>query len=128
VGGVPVTQLLSETEVDAILSKTISAGTEIVRLLKTTGSSYTAGQIMGRIAKSVVNEIPDIFSVDVMLDGQMGFSDVALSLPCIVGKNGVERVISIPESSACFQKLKDLARQFKQTCLAHGKGGQGSPA
>lgn len=126
VGGVPVVQLLSEKEIEAILSKTISAGTEIVQLLKTTGSSYTAGQIMGRIAKSIVNEIPDIFSVDVVLDGQMGFLDVALSLPCIIGKNGIEKVIDIPASSASFHKLKEIERQFKQTCLAHGQEGRAS--
>jgi len=123
VGGVPVAQLLSEKEMEVILSKTISAGTEIVQLLKTTGSSYTAGQIVGRIAKSIVNEIPDIFSVDVVLDGQMGFHDVALSLPCIVGKNGIEQVIEIPASSACFQQLKNIEHQFKLTCRSQGKEG-----
>lgn len=119
VGGVPVAQLLSAADIAAILAKTISAGTEIVQLLKTTGSSYTAGQIMGRIAKSVVNEIPDIFSVDVVLDGEMGLHDVALSLPCIVGKNGIERVIDVPASSPSFRKLQEIGRLFKQTCLSH---------
>lgn len=126
VGGVPVTQFLSEEEIEAILAATISAGTEIVQLLKTTGSSYTAGQIMGRIAKSIINEIPDIFSVDVALDGQMGFHDVALSVPCIVGRNGIEQVIDLPASSSCLDKLKKIEHQFKQTRLSHGQGGGSS--
>jgi len=113
VGGIPVTSLLGASELNTILQQTIAAGNEIVRHLKTTGSFYTAGQIIARMAKSIIEEIPEIFSVDVFLDDFMGIPHLAPSLPAIIGKGGVLKQVPIKWDEHYSSRLKAIAEKMQ---------------
>ena len=111
VGGVPVTEFLNDDELRDIRELTVNAGTEIVKYLKTTGSSYTAGEILGRLAKAVLEDRPDVFSVDTLLTGEMGISGVTLSVPAVVNGGGVSKVLPLPASGKTFEQFNALARK-----------------
>ena len=115
VGGVPVTEFLSAEDIDEIREQTLNAGTEIVKRLKATGSSYTAGEIIGRIARAILDNVPDVFSLDTYLSGEMGVSGVTMSVPVIVNSKGVEKILPIPRDSPTYEKFTILADQIRET-------------
>jgi L-lactate dehydrogenase len=59
------------------------------------GSTYYAiGLSLTRIAGAVLRDEHSILTVSVLLQGEYGIDDVCLSVPCVVGKRGVERIIT----------------------------------
>jgi len=115
IGGVPITELLSESEIENIHKKTINAGTDIVQKLKTTGSSYTAGEIIGKQVSAIVHNTSQIFSVDVFLQGEMGFNNITLSVPAVINKVGIEKILPIPQNTKSFEKLKELSGRISDS-------------
>lgn len=62
-----------------------------------------------RICEVILRDEKSILPVSVLLDGVYGISDVALSVPAVVGKYGVERCVPIPLSDAELEKLRASA-------------------
>ena len=48
------------------------------------------------------------------MNGQYGLSDIALSIPCIVGKNGIHDILEIPLNSKEKEMLLDVANKQKE--------------
>lgn len=64
------------------------------------GSTYYAiGLAMTRIAGAILRNEHSILSVSVELTGEFGINGVCLSVPCVVGRGGVERILTsqLPE-------------------------------
>ena len=66
---------------------------------------------MGRIAQCIVKDEHAVLPVSVVPDGQYGLSGLALSIPSIVGRNGLEEILEIPLSPS---EQQDLERSVKQ--------------
>ena len=54
-----------------------------------------------------------VFPISSMMYGEYGISDVALSMPAILGKNGVETKVPIPLSTQELAKLKESASMLR---------------
>ena len=57
---------------------------------------YAIGLALVRITEAILRDEKSILSVSMALEGEFGMSDVCLSIPCVVGRDGVERVILSP--------------------------------
>ena len=58
------------------------------------GATYWAiGLALKRIAEAVLRNEKSVLTVSTLLDGEYGIRDICLSVPCVVGKNGISRVI-----------------------------------
>ena len=55
-----------------------------------------------------------ILSVSMTLDGEFGLKDVCLSVPCIVGRNGAERVIESDLPADEQEALEASAKRLKE--------------
>lgn len=73
-----------------------------------------------RLAKAVLLDEHSIMPVSTTLEGEYGLKDVALSLPCIITENGVERRIEVPLSEDEIEKLKFSAGNILKTMKAAG--------
>ena len=66
-----------------------------------------------RIAECIVKDEQSILAVSAVLTGQYGLSGLAMSLPSIIGKNGVEAVLEIPLSQEEHRALMASADRLK---------------
>ncbi len=94
VAGIPVTQLISEDKLTAIVNRTKAGGGEIVKLLGTS-AWYAPGQAAAQMCEAIIKNQKRIFPVCVMLDGEYGQNDVALGVPVKLGKNGIEEILIV---------------------------------
>lgn len=75
---------------------------------------YGIAMAVGRIAESIVRDEKTVLPISVCLNGQYGLEGVALSLPTIVGRNGLEEVMEIPLSREEAQALQASAQRLKE--------------
>tara|TARA_Y100000591_G_scaffold92903_1_gene78576 strand:+ start:745 stop:1683 length:939 start_codon:yes stop_codon:yes gene_type:complete len=93
VKGEPLTNILSESDINELVEKTSNGGAEIVGLLKTGSAYFAPASSAAVMVKSIVNNSDEIFPVCAWLDGQYGINDVYLGVPAKLGKDGVTEVV-----------------------------------
>ena len=75
---------------------------------------YGIAMAVGRICGSITNNEHLMLPVSVELNGEYGLDGVALSVPSIVGRDGVEQILEIPLSVAEKRKLMRSAESLKE--------------
>jgi L-lactate dehydrogenase len=79
------------------------------------GSTYYGiAMAAARIAQCIVRDEQAVLPVSVILDGAYGLSGLALSVPAILGKDGVESVLEIPLSARERSMLSASADALKR--------------
>ena len=75
---------------------------------------YGIAMAVGRIAECIVKDEHAVLPVSAVLEGEYGLEKVALSVPAIVGKNGLEKILEIPLSQTERTALDSSAQQMQQ--------------
>ena len=84
-------------------------------IIERKGSTYYGiAMAVGRICGSITNNEHLMLPISVELNGEYGLSDVALSIPSIIGNDGVEKILEIPLSVSEKRKLIRSAEALKQ--------------
>ncbi|MEM0491671.1 MAG: malate dehydrogenase [Acidilobaceae archaeon] len=114
VSGIPLTQLLSKTEIDDIVRETVQAGATITKL-RGYSSNYAPGAGIVLMAEAIKKDAKKLFIASVYLKGEYGVEDVVAEIPVILGKNGVEKIIELPlndEEKQGFLKSINAVREL----------------
>jgi len=105
VAGIPVTQLISKAKLEAIIERAKVGGGEIVKLMGT--SAYyapAAGTV--QMAEAIIKDKRRILPCAAYCQKEYGVGGYFVGVPCMLGRNGVEKVIEV-ELSADERKLFD---------------------
>jgi malate dehydrogenase len=94
VSGVPLPLLLAQDRIAAIVEETRTAGDLVVELAKRSSSYYAPSAAVAELADSIHMNLNRVFSVSLLLDGEYGVRNVALSLPALIGEQGVVRILT----------------------------------
>lgn len=94
VSGIPVTELMDNDKLNAILERTKVGGGELVKLMGTS-AWYAPGSAAAQMVEAIVRDQRRIFPVCVKLEGEYGIKDCYLGVPVILGKNGIEKIIEL---------------------------------
>ena len=113
VDGVSITAMLPESEIEAINTRTQHGGAEIVNLLKTGSAFYAPSAAAVAMAKSILRNEHRLLPCAAHLDGQYGLSGIYLGVLCVLGKNGVERVVELDLDDAGQAKLNASAAAIR---------------
>ena len=113
VGGIPITQLLDNEEIDAISKRTASGGGEIVKLLERGSAFYAPGSAAAIMAESVLNDRKRMLPCSALLTGQYGLEDVYIGVPVLLGKNGVENIVELELEDDELNSLQSSANFYK---------------
>lgn len=93
VSGIPITELLDKQQIEKIVSLTRSSGSDVIRLKGAT--TYAPGAVIAIMADAVLRGRNRVMGVSTYLQGEYGFSDVSIGVPCVLGKNGVEKILEL---------------------------------
>ncbi len=114
VSGIPVTQLLERSRLDAIVDRTRNGGAEIVKHLKTGSAYYAPSSGAVQMAEAIVNDQKRILPCAAWLEGEYGMSGLFLGVPCKLGRRGLEKVIEVELTDAeraALAKSADAVRE-----------------
>jgi malate dehydrogenase len=114
VAGVPITELLSATRIDAIVERTRKGGGEIVSLLKS-GSAYTApGMAVAEMVESILRDKHKVLPCSAYLEGEYGIFETFVGVPVQLGRAGVEKVVEVRLTDEERQALHRSADAVKE--------------
>src|SRR5438874_3149570 len=94
-GGIPITQLVKSDRLETIISRARNGGKEIVDLLKTGSAYYAPAAATVQMAEAIIKDKKRILPCAVYCDKEYGVGGYFVGVPCILGKDGVERIIEI---------------------------------
>jgi len=100
VSGIPITDLMPADKIEAINKRTQSGGAEIVNLLKTGSAYYAPGASVVAMVESIVRDQRRILPCCVLLEGEYGLKGSWQGVPCVLGKNGLEKIIELKLNDA----------------------------
>lgn len=92
--GLPLTDFISEKNIEEVVKSTMVGGATLTKLLGTS-AWYAPGSSVAYVVDSIINDHKRIIPSSVYLDGEYGFSDICIGVPCVIGKNGIEEIISL---------------------------------
>jgi malate dehydrogenase len=113
VGGIPVTEMISDDKLESIVNRTKKGGGEIVNLLGTS-AWYAPGAAAAQMVEAIVKDQKRVFPACVWMQGEYGISDMYLGVPVILGKNGIEKVIELKLNEEEMDLLSQSATAVRE--------------
>jgi L-lactate dehydrogenase len=119
IAGMPLDSFCRELELpydeNALTNIANDARTGGLEILRAKGATYYGiGAALVRIAGAILRDENAVLTVSSLAPASMGLGEVSLSLPAIINRAGVARVLSIPLSQPERQALKASAEILKQ--------------
>ena len=120
VAGIPITELLSQERIDALVERTANGGAEIVGLLKTGSAYYAPSAAVTEMVEAIFKDKRKILPCAAFLEGEYGIDGLFVGVPVKLGRNGIEDIVQIdlrPEEEAALKKsaaaVKELVEIIK---------------
>ncbi|RME35899.1 MAG: malate dehydrogenase [Deltaproteobacteria bacterium] len=124
VNGIPVMELLerkygskekAKEVMDAMVQRTKGAGGEVVALLKTGSAFYSPASSAIAMAESILKDQKRVLPTCAYLQGEFGVNGYYVGVPCVLGANGVEKVIEFSldeEEQAMFDNSVNAVKNL----------------
>jgi malate dehydrogenase len=111
VSGIPVSTLLRKEQIEKIVGLTKTSGADVIKLKGST--IYAPAAVIAIMADAVLRDRNRVMSVSTYLQGEYGLSNVSIGVPCVLGKNGVERILELKLDSEAKRAFEESASIIK---------------
>jgi malate dehydrogenase len=118
VTGIPIASLLDKKQIEKIVNLTRSSGSDVIKLKGST--VYAPAAVIAIMADAVLRGRNRVMGITTYLQGEYGLSDIAIGVPCVLGKNGIERILELKldsEAKEAFEKsaktIEDITMKLK---------------
>jgi malate dehydrogenase len=111
---VRISEFLSTERLSEVAQATMVGGATLTGMLGTS-AWYAPGAAVSSMVHAIATDSQKMFPCSAMLDGEYGLSDISIGVPCILGKNGIEKIVEVELSEAEHEKLKSSAAAVSKT-------------
>jgi len=118
VAGIPITELMPEDRIEALVDRTRKGGAEIVSLLKTGSAYYAPASAAVEMAEAILKDKKKILPCAALLEGEYGIDGLFIGVPVKLGTNGIEEIIQIKltnEEQEALNKSADAVKELVDT-------------
>lgn len=105
VSGIPITDLLTKEQIKRIVRLTRTSGSDVIKLKGST--IFAPATVIALMADAVLRGRNRVMGVSACLQGEYGLSNIAIGVPVILGRNGIEKILEFelkPETRKRFEK------------------------
>ena len=113
VGGIPLRDLVSDADIDAMVERTAKGGGEIVQLLGTS-AWYAPGAAAAQMVDSIMLDEKRVLPCTAYLDGEYGIDGLYMGVPVKLGAGGIEQILELQlseEEQALLNESADAVRE-----------------
>tara|TARA_B100001123_G_C15236317_1_gene997256 strand:+ start:114 stop:1049 length:936 start_codon:yes stop_codon:yes gene_type:complete len=110
-GGIPITELISETRLNEIVDRTKYAGGELVKLFGNGSAYYAPAASAIEMAESYLKDKKRLIPCASLCEGEFGVNGYFIGVPTVIGSNGVEKIVE-------FDMNEEEKGQLNQTLTA----------
>ncbi len=111
---IPVNKFLSEERISEVVEATKVGGATLTKMLGTS-AWYAPGAAVSSMVQSIANDQKKMFPCSALLEGEYGLNDISIGVPCIIGKNGIEKIVQLDLNDAEKAKIQESAAAVKKT-------------
>ena len=104
--GIPASSLMEAEKLQQVAADTMVGGATLTKLLGTS-AWYAPGAAAAQVVAAVLHDQKKLISCSALLDGEYGEKDLCIGVPCILGRNGIEKIVEFDlndEEKALFAK------------------------
>jgi len=115
VAGIPLTELLSEEKLNALVTRTKNGGAEIGNFLKTGSAFYAPSAAAVEMAESILKDKKKVLPCAAYLDGEYDIKGLFVGVPVKLGANGIEKIYELklsPDEIALLKKSADAVKEL----------------
>ena len=112
VSGIPVTEMIDDDTLNAIVDRTKKGGGELVKLMGTS-AWYAPGAAAAQMVETILRDENRIFPCCALLTGEYGVNDLFLGVPVKLGRNGIEEIIELKLNADEMNLLKTSAEHVR---------------
>jgi malate dehydrogenase len=113
-GGIPLTDFITEEQSQDLTNKTKKIAAEVISLKGAT--VYAPGNAVSTMVESIIKNKRAILPVSALLEGEYGYSDVCIGVPCVLGSEGIEKIIEL-KLNEDEMKIFDLGVQSVKNAI-----------
>ncbi len=113
VSGIPITELLPEERIHALIERTRHGGAEILALQKVGSAFYAPAAAVEQMVEAVVRDKKRVLPCVAYLQGEYGIDGIFMGVPVLLGAGGVERVLELTLTPDEQDALKKSAAAVK---------------
>lgn len=114
ISGIPVTNLMTQEQIDTAVCQTVTSGQEVIALKGAT--TFAPSTVIAVMADAVLTGRNRVLSATTPLEGEYGLSGLSIGVPVILGRNGIEKIIQLDLSAESKERL-DLSAQNVKSAL-----------
>ncbi|MBK5210090.1 MAG: malate dehydrogenase [Flavobacteriaceae bacterium] len=103
-----VSEFLSKERLVQVAEDTKVGGATLTKMLGTS-AWYAPGSAVSSMVQAIICDQKKMFPCSALLDGEYGMKDISIGVPCIIGKNGIEKIVEIDLTDAEKAKFKESA-------------------
>lgn len=114
VSGIPVSFFLDDAAIERIIERTRHGGAEILALKQTSSAYGAPAAAVTAMVEAIAHDRERVLPTVAILDGEYGESDIAMGVPCVLGKGGLEQIVELDlndEEAAMFLASLDGVRE-----------------
>ncbi len=116
IAGIPMEEYCADQDhadldEEEIINEVRTAGAEVIK--RKGATFYAIAMSVNKICDSILRDSNNIITVSTMMNGKYGIDDVCLSLPCVIGSNGIEREVSPKMTEEEIEKLRASAKALR---------------
>ena len=114
IAGIPISNFIEKDRLDEIVERTRHGGAEILALRQNSSAYDAPAASVAEMVDAIVHDRKRILPTVSVLENEYGQDDIAIGVPAVLGKNGVEKVISLDmneDESAMFSNSASIVRQ-----------------
>ncbi len=116
IAGIPMEEYCKDQEhadidEDEIINEVRTAGAEVIK--RKGATFYAIAMSVNKICDNILRDANNIMTVSTMMNGKYGISDVCLSLPAVIGANGIEKEVTPTLTDEEIEKLKASAAALR---------------
>lgn len=111
---VPVTQFISQERLDAVREATKVGGATLTGLLGTS-AWYAPGAAVSGLVQAIACDQKKIFPCSVLLEGEYGLNDLCIGVPVVLGRTGIEKIVTIDLSDSEKAHMQESAAGVTKT-------------
>ena len=122
VAGIPITDVLDQATIDAIVQRTRDGGAEIVKYLKTGSAFYAPSSSVVEMVESILKDKKKVLPCAAYLEGEYGVNGLFVGVPVKLGSRGIEKIyeLNLEESeSAALKKSAHAVQELVDVLAPH---------
>jgi malate dehydrogenase len=115
VGGIPLSEIATQEQIDRLVYRTREAGTEIVKLFGKGSAFFSPAWSAILMAESYLKDKRRVVAAAALCEGEYGINGLFIGVPIMISAKGVEKIYEIKLSEQEMAQLQKTAAGVKKT-------------